>query len=83
MKKGRLVAQEECMGCGLACVASELGISYQDARQLSGKPQNSSGTGYSCKCLVEVLNRKGRNYVFRKAEDRSERELEKVGTIFC
>lgn len=34
MKKYELVSQEDEWGCGAACVASLLGVSYQEAKQL-------------------------------------------------
>ena len=36
MVKRKLVTQEEGMGCGLACVASELGISPKSFELISG-----------------------------------------------
>lgn len=81
MRKHRLVAQEEYIGCGLACVASELGIRYQTARRLSGRPEGSFTSGYYCEDLVKLLNGMGRNYSFRKVRKGDESILEIPGTI--
>ena len=78
---GKLVPQEEGMGCGIACVASALGISYQEARQLSDRPEGSYTTGYNCKDLVKALNKKGRNYTFKKFKVEHTTLMEKTGTI--
>lgn len=81
MKKRRLVAQEEGIGCGLACVASELGVTYQRARRLSGRPESSYTDGYSCQDLVRILNDNGRNYAFRDVKDGDDQILQRDGTI--
>ncbi|MEK6909251.1 MAG: hypothetical protein AABX23_04330 [Nanoarchaeota archaeon] len=82
MRKHRLVAQEEGMGCGLACVASELGITYQEARKLSGRLEKSYTSGYSCLDLVKALNKNGINYTFKRvAPARDKAILGREGTI--
>ena len=78
---GKLVAQEEGMGCGIACVASALGITYQEARQLSDRPEGSYLNGYNCKDLANTLNKKGRNYIYKKFKSEHKILLEKPGTI--
>lgn len=78
---GEPVAQEEGMGCGIACVASALGISYQEARKLSENPDQSFGKGYSCKDLAKILNKTGKNYIYKKFKLEHSNLLERSGTI--
>ncbi len=81
MVKRKLVTQEEGMGCGLACVASELGISYQRARKTSGGPEGSYTNGYYCEDLVRILNESGRSYIFRKVRREDDSIIQTPGTI--
>lgn len=53
------VAQEDVMGCGVACVANRLGISYPQALQLFDRPGDAKTIGYKCKYIVEALRRGG------------------------
>lgn len=76
-----LVAQEEGMGCGIACVASVLGISYQEARKISENPDWSYSKGYGCKDLANILNKKGKNYIYKKFKSDHNSLLKKSGTI--
>ena len=81
MRKHILVAQEEGMGCGLACVASALGITYQEARKLSNRIEGSYINGYNCKNLVNILNKKGKNYIYKKFKPEHTSLLNNFGTI--
>ncbi len=62
----RPVAQEDPMGCGIACVASLCGISYQKAKKLFDKPQNAVSIGYFCRDIVRALGKTGKRYSFRR-----------------
>lgn len=55
----KYVAQEDSMGCGVACVANRLGISYAQALRLFDEPGNAKTIGYKCKYIVEALSRGG------------------------
>ena len=59
------VAQEDPMGCGISCVASLCGISYQKAKKLFDKPQNAVSIGFFCRDIVRALAKAGRRYSFR------------------
>ena len=78
---GKLVTQEEGMGCGIACAASALGISYQEARKLSENPNGSYSKGYSCKDIVKILNKGGKNYIYKKFKEEYDYLLGRSGTI--
>ncbi len=75
------MVQEEGMGCGIACVASALGITYQEARKLSDRPEGSYINGYNCKDLVKMLNKKGKSYSCKKFKSEDTELLKKQGTI--
>lgn len=47
------------MGCGVACVANRLGISYAEALRLFDNPEEAKTIGYKCKYVVEALHRAG------------------------
>lgn len=53
------VAQEDVMGCGVACVANRLGVSYAEALEFFDRPQDAKTIGYKCKYIVEALRRGG------------------------
>lgn len=55
----KYVAQEDSMGCGVACVANRLGISYADALELFDEPERAGTIGYACKYIVTALRRGG------------------------
>lgn len=55
----KYVAQEDLMGCGVACVANRLGVSYQQALELFEYPEYAKTIGYKCKYIVAALNRGG------------------------
>ncbi|MBP7760922.1 hypothetical protein KA093_03960 [Candidatus Saccharibacteria bacterium] len=55
----KYVAQEDSMGCGVACVANRLGISYANALELFDEPERAGTIGYACKYIVTALQRGG------------------------
>lgn len=65
MPKLKPIPQEHAMGCGLACVAFLVGISYQRVVSLDDEPRRAWTRGYYCPELVELLSRLGRKYKWR------------------
>jgi hypothetical protein len=51
------IAQEQGMGCGVACVASKLGISYKKAINLFDNPEHSADKGYMLKDLAKAIQK--------------------------
>jgi hypothetical protein len=51
------VKQEDPMGCGIACVAFVLGISYKEATKLFALPEKRKALGYRSSDLREALKR--------------------------
>lgn len=56
------VTQEDPLGCGVACVAYILTISYQEALQLF-KENKVVTRGYTCKDICAALKKGGKDYV--------------------
>ena len=76
----KLVAQKHTMGCGIACVASAAGVSYDEA--LSKTNVGLAGTrGYYLREIKEALKRLGLHYEHRKYGDKYKHLLENEGTI--
>lgn len=61
MKRYRPVAQQDEWGCGVACVASVLGISYGDAVARLGLKRGRNGKGPTSAALRRVLNEAFKN----------------------
>lgn len=55
-------AQEDEFGCGVACVANLLHVSYKDALNLFLEPQNASWKGYFCLDIIIALQHAGKLY---------------------
>lgn len=78
----RLVAQEHALGCGVACVASVLGKTYQSALKLFEHPQHAYIRGYYCRELASVLCSQGYPYIYKKYKPQEHRKvLSLIGTI--
>ena len=62
----KLIKQENPFGCAVACVASVLGIDYQEVLNLfSGGRNKAKTTGFYCKEIVEVLENEGLRYEYK------------------
>lgn len=61
------VTQEHGAGCGVACVAYILNISYEKALKYFKKPLQAIDKGFLCREIVEALNKAGLNYSYCKA----------------
>ena len=82
MAKYELVTQEDEWGCGAACVASLLGVSYQEAKQLvenvKGREIDKKPYGLELHHLALALQEKGVKVVADWAPDGCP-----DGTIIC
>ena len=76
----KLTAQEHSMGCGVACVASLLGISYKKSLRLFNK-KYASTRGYYLKELALALSKKGLDYKYSKITDVTKKSLKIPGSI--
>lgn len=70
------ITQQDGMGCGVACVAFILGISYNESLELLGK-NKAKHSGYRIKELSNVLGGYKARHVNRVGKD----EVYKNGTI--
>ncbi len=81
LNKIRCVTQEHGLGCGVACVADLLGITYVEALKLFKRPQNAWTRGFCCRELVEALENAGVQSEFKTIRNRSDKLLRAPGTI--
>ncbi len=70
-KSAKPVAQEDAMGCGIACVAFVCGTSYGRTRKYFDKPCNAWSAGYWCKDIVHAFARVGKIYAWRRLRRRT------------
>jgi len=76
----KLIAQEDSMGCAIACVAGLLGISYEDALKIFGLGEAPS-CGIYCRNITSKLKNKGLNYSYGKVINKTKKYLNVSGTI--
>lgn len=76
------IVQEDPLGCGAACVAAVVGISYQESLDLfeSGK-RKAVEVGFFCKELVMALKKKGLEYEYRYIKGKLRKNIYNQGTI--
>jgi len=74
------ITQEFDYGCGIACYASALNISYEQASQRLGLKQSCS-TKFWVKDLTEALNKAGLNYSSKHIKSGSKAPKYADGTI--
>ncbi len=58
----KVVLQEHGMGCGVACVAYVLDLSYKKSLALFAQPEKAWSSGYYCRDLIAALDEGGRSY---------------------
>jgi hypothetical protein len=59
------VAQEDVLGCGIACVAFVTGVSYGTAKGRYFYQRKARACGYLCRDLVRALSTVGRSYDYK------------------
>ena len=67
----KAIIQEDIMGCGVACVAFALNISYKKAKQKFKYPKNATYPGFFIKEIIYALSKGGKNYSFEKISKKS------------
>ncbi len=77
------VAQEDPLGCAVACVAFRLGMSYRDALKLfnDGEDRVKKKADFYCREIVQILNSQGLSYGYRYIKKRCRRSIYKPGSI--
>jgi len=58
----KTVTQQQPAGCGIACVATVLGVSYDRASLLFDNPEHGISRGFYCKEIVQALKKAGKEY---------------------
>lgn len=78
----RYVVQEDLIGCGVACVAAILGISYQRALSLFENGQKKADNrGFLCKEIVLAFKKKSLEYEYKYIKSKLRKKIYKQGTI--
>jgi hypothetical protein len=76
------VTQDHGLGCGVACVATLLGITYQKALSLfkDGK-KRAAKSGFYCKDIVAALERAGLQYEYKYIKPKQIKTIYQEGVI--
>lgn len=74
------ITQEFDYGCGIACYAFVLGLSYKEAAASLGAKQASS-TRFWIKNFAEALNKSGKPYIAKYVKPHLKSKIYKDGTI--
>lgn len=78
----RLITQKGPMGCGIACIASLLRISYiQSEKLFQGGKIKTQKTGLLCREILSVLEKKKLSYVYKYIKPKYRKYIYKNGTI--
>ncbi|MBC7465353.1 MAG: hypothetical protein H7256_05120 [Bdellovibrio sp.] len=75
------VTQNHGFGCGVACVAAVIGVSYAKALGLFKNPEQAWTKGYYCPDLVLALAAGKKRYSYKYLKSNRDPVLRKVGTI--
>jgi hypothetical protein len=78
------VTQSHSMGCGVACVAHILDMTYEDALNLFSEPANALNIGYYCEDIIEAFNKVNKKYSYSEISNFNTNLLDKDNIIvFC
>ena len=78
--KYKLISQKHLMGCGVACVASLLGITYDNSLKLFNEKYVST-KGYYLKDIILALKKKEIIYTGSKITNKTRKYINKIGSI--
>lgn len=79
------IKQEDGLGCAVACVAFVLQIPYQQALTLfsNGKRRVREEANFYCPEIVQILNKAGLKYAWKKLpKNLLEKELKNLSIVF-
>ncbi len=76
-----IVVQEDSAGCGVACVAALLNISYSSTLRLFDNSQNIRAKGVLAKEIVRVLEQSGLKAECKYVKPHIENAINQTGTI--
>lgn len=76
------VVQKDVMGCGAACLAFNLGYSYEKAlKLLRSNRVNAINRGFFCRDLVGAFQRAKKVYQYQYVSAKKRNQIYKNGTI--
>lgn len=75
------VTQNHGLGCGVACVAAVLGVSYNKALGLFKNPTHAWTKGYYCRDLIYALAKGKKKYGYKYLKSARDPVLKQVGII--
>jgi hypothetical protein len=75
------ITQKDDFGCGVACTASVLDLTYEKAKALFSKPKQAKDFGFLCKDIVNALKKKGFTYDYKYIKPKIKKQIYKQGTI--
>lgn len=76
-----MVVQEDDFGCGVACVANLLNISYKQTLYLFDQPNKSRTEGFWCREIVAALRNAGIDSKCKYVSPRARYQIYQSGTI--
>lgn len=80
--KSTAITQQDRFGCGVASVASLLGMDYKKAQSLFADGEHKAATsGFLCKEVVDALSRAGKHYQYRYVSVSVHPRIYEDGTI--
>lgn len=78
----KAVVQEDPSGCGVACVAFVLGLTYPAALKLFKKGEyKADNCGFYCQEMTEVLNNQGKDFELKYIKEKIKRKIYRDHTI--
>lgn len=78
----KVIAQEDLLGCGVACAAFVLQKNYQQTLKLFPSGKKKAGViGFYCREIVEVLIKEGLQYMFAYVKPHSRKTIYTEGAI--
>lgn len=75
------VTQKDGFGCGIACTASVLDLTYEKTKNLFSNSKQAKDFGFLCKDIVNALKKKGFAYEYKYVKPKIKKRIYKQGTI--
>ncbi len=75
------ITQKDGFGCGIACVASVFGLTYEKTKILFPNSKKAKDFGFLCKDIVDALKKKGLFYEYKYIKPKIKKRIYKQGNI--
>lgn len=80
--RNKLIKQEDEFGCGIACVANLLKITYRQSLGLfSCGISKAKNRGFLCSEICELLNKRNKSFDYKYIKSKLRSRIYKSGTI--